>query len=231
MYNRERIARGAGAAIATWALAGLLITSTGVSYAVPLAGLGGFRITADEITSDTLVLYPDVGDTSERDVYPQAIVELENTQLDGLRAYKDIDLSRTPVFTGRLRFLLVNRGQVDGGEVLLKTSALQADDATFNEFSITDEDTGDVRTAFEIRSSDGTTLEDADIRAHYLTTDTLSASNLMIWACWDRDGDGTFEYGPCGQNGGGGGGGNGGNGGGDSGGGGGGDDCFLGLFC
>lgn len=232
MYDRQRIARGAGAAIAVWTLVGLLITSTGVAYAVPLAGVGGFRITADEIRSDTLVLYPGIGDTSEREVYPQTIIELEDIRLRGLRAYKDIDLSGAPLFTGRLRFLLRNRGAINGDSLLVKTSALEASDATFNRFSIEDEATGDPRTSFEISSTEGATLEDADIRAHYLTTNTLRSSNLMIWACWDRDDDGTFEYGPCGQRGPGN---SGGNGGGNGGGGGGGgdddDDCFLGLFC
>lgn len=236
MYDRERIARGAGAAIAVWALVGLVIMSTGVAYAVPLAGVGGFVITADEIRSDTLVLYPGVGDTSERDVYPQALVELRDTRLRGLRAYKDLDLTRTPVFTGELRFLLTNRGTLRGESILLKSSALEAEDATFDDFAIEDEATGDVRTSFEISSTGGATLEDADIRAHYLTSNTLRSSNLMIYACWDRDNDGSYEYGPCGQtgpgngNGGGGGGGGGDNGGGsddddDD------DDCFLGLFC
>jgi len=197
MYDRQRIARGAGAAIAVWALAGLLITSTGVAYAVPLAGVGGFRITADEISADSLVLYPGVGDTSERDVYPQTTVELQGTELENLRAFKDIDLDRTPVFSGQLRFLLTNRGTVEGNAVLLKTSALESRSATFDGFAIEDDGAGDARTAFEIRSTDGATFEDADIRAHYLTTDTLTSSNLMIHACWDRDGDGSFEYGPC----------------------------------
>lgn len=196
MYDRERIARGTGASIAVWALAGLLITSTGVAYAVPLAGIGGFRITADEIRSDSLVLYPGVGDTSEQDVYPQALVELEGTQLENLRAFKDIDLRGTPAFSGRLRFLLTNRGTVDSNAILLKTSALESREATFDDFAIEDEGS-DVRSAFEIRSTGGATFEDADIRAHYLTADTLTSSNLMIHACWDRDDDGTFEYGPC----------------------------------
>jgi hypothetical protein len=196
MYDRDRIARGTGAAVAVWALAGLLITSTGVAYAVPLAGVGGFRITADEISADTLVLYPGVGDTSERDVYPQAIVELQETELENLRAFKDLDLDRTPVFSGQLRFLLTNRGTVEGDAVLLKTSALESRSATFDGFAIEDEGT-DAEMAFEIRSTEGATFEDADIRAHYLTTDTLTSSNLMIRACWDRDDDGTFEYGPC----------------------------------
>lgn len=232
MYDRQQIARGAGATIAVWALVGLLITSTGVAYAVPLAGVGGFRITADEISSETFVLYPGVGDTSEREVYPQTLVELQDIRLQGLRAYKDIDLAGNLLFTGRLRFLLVNRGTIDGESLLVKTSALEADDATFDQFSIEDEDTGDVRTSFEIRSAGGTMLEDADIRAHYLTTNTLESSNLMIWACWDRDGDGVFEYGPCEPNerpddGGG----DDDDGGDDDGGDDDDDDCFLGLFC
>ena len=197
MYDRERVARGAGAAIAIWVLIALTFLSTGVTYAAPLAGLGGFNVSVGVVQSDSLALYPAVGDTSERDAYPQAIVELENTALEDLDAYKDLDVSSVPGLTGTARFRLASEGRVDSGNVLLKTATLSADDARFQGFSIEDEDTGDVRTSFEIFANDGARLENVDIRAHYFTSSSVDISSLSVAVCYDSNEDGTWERGPC----------------------------------
>ena len=197
MYDRERVARGAGTAIAIWVLIALTFLSTGVTYAAPLAGLGGFNVTVGVVEADSLALYPTVGDTSEREAYPQAIVELQNTELKNLDAYKDLDLDLYPGMSGTARFRLASSGRVDGGNALLKTSTLSADDATFRTFSIEDEDTGDVRTSFEIFADDGARLENVEIRAHYFTTSSIALSELSLAVCHDSDDDGTWERGPC----------------------------------
>ena len=197
MYDRQRVARGAGAAIAIWTLIGLVFLSTGVAYAVPLAGLGGFNATIGVVESDSLALYPAVGDTSERDAYPQAIVELENARLEDLEAYKDLDVSSIPGLTGTARFRLASRGEIDSNNALIKTAALTADDAQFDAFEIADEDTGDVRTSFEIFANDRARLESVKIRAHYLTASSVDLSDLSLSVCYDSNEDGTWERGPC----------------------------------
>jgi len=197
MYDRQRVARGAGAAIAIWTLIGLVFLSSGVAYAVPLAGLGGFNATIGVVESDSLALYTDVGDTSQRAAYPQAIVELRNTQLKDLEAYKDLDVSSFPGVSGTARFRLASNGDIDSNNVLIKTSALTADDAQFDAFAIEDEGTGDPRTAFDISAGERARLETVKIRAHYLTANQVDLSDLSLAVCYDSNDDGVWEQGPC----------------------------------
>jgi len=197
MYDRQRVARGAGAAIAIWALIGLVFLSTGVAYAVPLAGIGGFNASIGVVESDSLALYPSVGDTSERDAYPQTVIELSNAQLNDLDAYKDLDVSSIPGLSGTARFRLAGRGDIDSGDVLLKSSALTADDAQFDGFAIEDSDNGSVDESFEIFANEGARLENVEIRAHYLTASSVELSSLALGVCYDSNNDGTWERGPC----------------------------------
>ena len=204
MYNRKRIARGAGTAVATWALIGLLLMSTGVAYAVPLAGVGGFNITASEITADDLVLYPGVGNTDSEENFPQTVVQLSNTDIQQLALTKDLDLGSVPMspLPGTLRIKFLSPGGTDGGNVLVKSTALGADQATFNGFVANDTNASDARGRWQIRSNGPVTLEGTDrngvrIQAHYLAADRISITDLRFFACYDADNDGTFDVGPC----------------------------------
>jgi PKD repeat protein len=197
MYDRQRVARGAGAAIAVWALIGLVFLSSGVAYAVPLAGFGGFNASIGVVEADSLALYPSVGDTSEQDAYPQTVIELSNTQLTDLEAYKDLDVSTVPGLSGTARFRLAGRGDIDSGDVLLKSSALTADDAQFDGFVIEDSGNGSVDSSFEIFANDRARLESVNIKAHYLTASSVELSNLALGVCYDSNNDGTWERGPC----------------------------------
>ena len=202
MYNRKRVARGAGAAIAVWALLGMFIMSTGVAYALPLAGVGGFTITAENVSADNLVLYPNVGDTSEREAFPQTIAELEGTVLEDLTASKTIDLDSTPALTGKFRVSLVTEGKSEGGAVLLKSSALQSNSAQFNNFTIKEMESPDAFGKFEIESKGPITLSGTGrypvrIRAHYLAINSISTPNLKLSVCYDPNDDDTYEWGSC----------------------------------
>ncbi|RXK46279.1 PKD domain-containing protein [Halorientalis pallida] len=204
MYDRKRIARGAGTAVATWALIGLLIMSTGVAYALPLAGVGGFNITASEITADDLVLYPGVGNTDSEENFPQTVVQLSNTDIQQFALTKDLDLGSVPMspLPGTLRIKFLSPDGTDGGDVLVKSTALGADKATFTNFVTNDTNASDARGRWRIRSDGPVTLEGDDrngvrIRAHYLAADRISITDLRFFACYDVDNDGSFEWGPC----------------------------------
>lgn len=197
MYNRKRIARGAGTAVAVWALVGLLVMSTGVAYALPLAGIGGFTVSADRITSDGMTLYHGVGDTSEIDAYPQAIVELTETEMIDMSLTKTMDVSGVPGLSGTAKLRIDSAGRTQGSAVVVKSSALTANGATFEQFAIDERNTTDPRTAFTMRADEGMEMRDARIRAHYLATNSISLSDMSLVMCYDPDGDGAYEYGAC----------------------------------
>ncbi|MFD1587794.1 PKD domain-containing protein [Halorientalis brevis] len=176
--------------------------STGVAYALPLAGVGGFTITADSVSADNLVLYPNVGDTSEREAFPQTIAELQGTTLKDLTASKTIDLDSTPALTGKFRVSLVTEGRSEGGAVLLKSTALQSSSAQFNDFAIKEMESSDTFGQFGIESKGPITLNGSGqypvrIRAHYLAINTISTPNLRLSVCYDPDDDDAYEWGSC----------------------------------
>lgn len=196
MYDRTRIARGAGAAVAVWALIGLLVMSTGVAFALPLAGIGGFKVSATEITADRMTLYPGSADTSNTSAYPQAVVELKDVNAQNLQVVKNFNLNYYGL-SGDARLVLWSRGTADGGAMLLKSSALTATDAAFTDFDIDESNTSDISTQLEITSQNAVEMDDAELRAHYLATNQIRVPDLRLAVCYDPDDDGTWEYGPC----------------------------------
>ncbi|MFD1587793.1 PKD domain-containing protein [Halorientalis brevis] len=181
---------------------GWIVLSTGVAYALPLAGIGGFTITAEQVTADNLLLYPGNGDTSELDSYPQTITELQETTLEDLTLTKTIDLGSTPGLSGKMQISFVSTGNTSGSSVVLKSSVLRSEEATFNDFSIKEMESPDAFGQFEIASNGSVTLEGVgsqpvQIRAHYLATNSISVPGSKLVACYDPDSDGDFEYGSC----------------------------------
>lgn len=211
MYDTTILAKTTGASLGIVALVGLLFLTTGTAFAVPLAGVGGFQIQADSIEGDDLLLYPGLADSSQVDDYPNSIVELRSNTIEGLRLTKTLDLSDyTDAADGRARLVITSDGTVEADRLLLKTPALEADEATFNGLEISESDSDSLDRAFEIRapsnpaetrqidldggSNPGLELENADIRATYLATNEITLPGLELKFQYDSDGDGDYEY-------------------------------------
>lgn len=168
-----------------------------MAYAAPIAGIGGFNIATNEISADQLLLYPGVDDTTERSAYPQTVAELQNAELQELTLYKTISLQRVPAMTGNARIQLNSDGRVDGGDVLVKSSAITSEQSTLRGFSLDESNTDDPATALSISADDGATLTGAGIQAHYLAAESISLNNLALQVCYDPDADGQWEQGNC----------------------------------
>lgn len=196
MYDRTRIARGVGTAVAVWALVGLLVMSTGVAFALPLAGIGGFNVSATEITADRLTLYPGSADTSNTSRYPQAVVELKNVDAQNLQLVKHFNLDYYGL-SGNARLVIWSRGATDGGAMLLKSSVVSANGASFTDFGIDESNTSDVSTRLEVTSQNEVDLDDPELRTHYLATNQIQVPDLRLAVCYDPDNDDAWESGPC----------------------------------
>lgn len=198
MYNRERIARGIGAALAIWGLIGFLILSTGVAYAAPLAGIGGFNIAATEISADNMLLYPGVGDTSTMERYPQTIVELQDVILQDLWLYKTFDLSKARGVKGQARVYFIVDGTSNAESIVVKSTAMATEgEATFQDFAIDEHTSSDPRGQFEISADGPVALERPRINAHYLASGSITLSSTHLMMCYDPDGDDDYEIGNC----------------------------------
>ncbi|RXK46278.1 hypothetical protein [Halorientalis pallida] len=185
MYDKSILAKSTGASLGVVAIVGLLFLSTGTAFATPVAGIGGFTIEANSITGDNLILYPGTSEAENtsninpnastqgpgyQDQYPVGIVELTNTEIDGLELTKVFNLSKYSKPTAAAPALIPGQARIkirsDAPEnvttnsIIIKTPQIAADKAKFSGLEIkenTVEDPGEITSWLELR-----TQEDAD---------------------------------------------------------------------
>jgi hypothetical protein len=156
MYDKSILAKSTGASLGVVAIVGLLFVSTGTAFAMPVAGIGGFTISADTIEGEGMVLYPgssdaenstDVSSNSNAGVnnqYPVGVVELDSTEIDGMALKKVFDLENetSGVMPGKARIVISASDNVTSETLMMKTPQLAADEAKFSGMEI-DENTVD----------------------------------------------------------------------------------------
>ncbi len=213
MYDKDTFTRGTGVSLGVVAVVGLVFLSSGTAVSLPVAGIGGFTIQADRVEGDDLLLYPSLCDTSEVGDYPHATIELRNNSIDGLRLIKQSDIGdyTGDAVGGTARFVIETDEGVIAEELLLRTPALDAEEATFSGFELSETATNDLTRAFSIRAppepaadarqltltggeNPGFVLENTTIRARYLATNQISLPGLRLRVEYDEDGDGEFEF-------------------------------------
>ncbi|WP_424016635.1 hypothetical protein ACOZ4N_12110 [Halorientalis pallida] len=154
MYDKSILAKSTGASLGVVAIVGMLFLSTGTAFAAPVAGIGGFTIEANSITGDNLILYPGTSQAENttdisgsqspqfQDQYPVGIVELTNTEIDGLELTKVFDLQNftkpknvnQPLLPGKARIKIISDSSqnVTTNSIIIKTPQIAADKAKFS---------------------------------------------------------------------------------------------------
>jgi hypothetical protein len=214
MYNKHTLGKSLGASFAVLVVIALLVMSSGVAYAVPLAGIGGFTIQADKLTAESAMIYPGVDDTSNQEAYPMAVVEQKNVTIEGLRLIKPLDVSSIPGLSGNARIVLTANGTVTADQQMVKITNLKAETATFNQQVIDESNSDNPSRAFGLwmgdasksqnklqngrivdLSSDGPAqkLVNTEIQAHYLASSSISLPGLGLQVQYDSDGDGNYN--------------------------------------
>jgi hypothetical protein len=212
MYDKSLLAKSIGASFGVVAIVAFVFVSTGTAYALPVSGIGGFSIQADQIEGDDMLLYPGVHETNTDTDRPVAVVELRRNVIDGLQLEKTIDLDALSgnVLTGNFRLVIGAGDGVEAQRLLLKTPSLTADDAVFSGLEIENRGGDDLNRVFDIEApsdpdietrrinltggeNPGLTLDNADIQATYLATDQISLPDMSLDVEYDPDGDGTYE--------------------------------------
>lgn len=122
---------GLGATIGALVLTGKLFA------AFPLAGIGGFVISAPDIQGTTFSLTPSLTATDSQGGWPAAMISLGTVSIqDGFELTKNFDLTSTPI--GALipsADLNILSSTVSGQGLLLDSSGLQAATAHFDGFN------------------------------------------------------------------------------------------------
>lgn len=206
MYRKAVVGKVASGSFAVMAVAGLLVLQMGTAYAVPLAGVGGFTIQAEEIRGYGAFIYGDVDDTSEYEKAPMAVTELQRSEIEGLVLTKELDMPHV----GPMKIQITATDTVTTDEQLLKFTNLQAETATLRRQVIDETPTDDPSRRFTIAargnategitvdidengSKPGLVLQNATINAHYLATNRITLPGQKINIFWDADDDGEME--------------------------------------
>lgn len=195
MYNKRILAAGLAASIGALALIGILLAASGVAYAVPLAGIGGFTVEADEIRGDGMFLYPGVEETSETDATPVVVNELQGAEIDGMVLTKEIDVSAMPGLDGTASIVISQTGNetVESSETMMKFSHLGSQSSAFSgqvvrefnednpsdSFGMSapgDPDAG--KTVNITGENPGIVLQNVEIQAHYMAVESISIPDL-----------------------------------------------------
>lgn len=207
MYDKSTLLKGTGASLAVVAVLAIVIVSTGTAYAVPMAGVGGFTIQADEIRGEEAFIYADTADTSEQEQIPVAVTEVQSMEIDGLYLNKTMQL---PGLDGTVKMTVEATDTVTTGQQVVKYSHLDTSSTTVrgqvvdehppssDKPGFTIEGRGDAYDGYTVdinETSDepGLVLENATINAHYLATSKITLPGQKIIISWDQDGDGEYE--------------------------------------
>ncbi|WP_435077028.1 DUF6230 family protein [Halococcus sp. AFM35] len=215
MYDKKVLAKGTAVSFGVVALVAMLIVSSGMAFAAPMAGIGGFTIQADELRGNDLYLYPGVSDTSERSGVPVATAEFSSVEIDGLELTKSFE--DVPAIGGNARIVITATDTVTADSLLVKQTKLTASSSTFNGLLI-DEDNANYSDSFkqiapstaEQRTSGGDSftdpktidlsnasnpgivLQNATIRAHYQAVNQISIPGITLATEYDANGDGDY---------------------------------------
>lgn len=128
----------------------LILVMSGTTYAVPLGGIGGFTVTADDITAESAVIYPGYGQTDSQEKANVLIVELRSVEITGLSLQKDLDTSTVPGISSDATMSVESETTVSADQLVLKTTGLTADSATLNNAIIAEQTSSNPADSFLI---------------------------------------------------------------------------------
>lgn len=198
MYDRALLVKGTTTSLVVVGLITALLFHTGTAYAVPLAGVGGFTITADEIRADSAEIYVGAGNTSTESGVPMSVVELSSTEIEGLKIQKTLDVDDEPGLSGNVKIVISGTGTVTTGQQILKATEVEAGEAVLYGQTLDESPASDPSDRFTISATGadgkpGLVLKDPTITAHYLTTNRITIPGQRISLQYDPDGDGEYE--------------------------------------
>jgi len=145
----------------------------GVAMAVPIAGVGGFQIEADQIKISNFKLLPTVGESSEKKSIPQVATQMD-AKIKGLKLYKDLDIPGQ----GKIRVMVTASREVVSNGMVLDMSKLTGDHQ-FQKLKIHENHSQDFRQKFDM-SAPSLVLKDPKIRGHYLFNNSISLPGMKL---------------------------------------------------
>lgn len=173
MYNWKRFSLSISGSIAALCFIIGILWNGGIAFAVPVAGVGGFTITADEIQMNNYKMLPSAGETSEKPLVPQARVSLD-AAIKNMKLTKDLDAP----FIGNVRIFIQSTGTVKATNMILDMTKM-ASDTQFSKLTIAEKNSDNPTKKFMLSSPDAV-LKNPKIIAHYLFANTISIPDMQF---------------------------------------------------
>lgn len=112
-YDRKRLFIALGGGFGALAAILVALYMGGVALAVPLGGIGGFRIQADRVELQGFSLTPRIGDNSQREVSPAVRNQARTAIIEGLVVSKRIPIPEGVPGAGGRVFVITITGSED----------------------------------------------------------------------------------------------------------------------
>lgn len=217
MYDKKILAKGTAASFGAVVLVIMIVVSSGMAFAAPLAGVGGFTIKADKISGDNFILYPGITDSSERKEMPAAVAEFTNIKIEGLKLFKTF--KKIPFIGGNARVVVTSSDTVTGDSVLTKQYLIEAEKSTFNGLLMDERPAPTPRKQFQMfapstaeqrrfgqdrlttgriinlknyENKPGIVLENVTIKATYLAANEMHIPGMTLKVKYDANDDGDY---------------------------------------
>ncbi len=180
--RRFALTAGAGFAALTVLIVTLFLTGT-LFAAFPITGVGGFVIAADKITGDKFQLWPAIGETEQKSVWPQAAIDLGTATIQKLNLWKDLDTSGPLGSYGiyKVKVVVGANGDVTGSGLKLRVSGLTAESASFSNLDIKEHYTNPYNPLY-VLSLEAPSLEltKPELNTHSLIANSITIPGLFI---------------------------------------------------
>lgn len=172
MYRWKKFWVSMTAALALLLAMGIGIWTGGVALAMPVAGIGGFVVEADEIQITNFKLLPKVGQTSEKSRYPQASSSLDGV-IKGMKLYKDFEVGAF-----KARILITASKDVKASGLVLDMTRMTAD-SSFKRLKVEEKYSTNPLEKISL-SAPSMNLKNVKIRGHYLFANSISIPGMTL---------------------------------------------------
>ncbi|MBX6396217.1 MAG: hypothetical protein IRY98_11075, partial [Alicyclobacillaceae bacterium] len=141
---------------------------------VPVAGIGGFFIEADEIDIQNFKMLPKIGATSETSAFPQGEGANFDAVIKGMKMYKDVDIPGQ----GKVRVLITAAQDVKASGLTLDLSRLDCD-GDFSKMEVAEHNSSDPMQKFSLGAAT-MVLKKPVIQGHYLYANSISLPGMVM---------------------------------------------------
>ncbi|UOE75817.1 DUF6230 family protein [Parageobacillus thermoglucosidasius] len=179
--NKKRLGIVGGAGmLGLIALLVTLLMSGTVFAAFPLAGIGGFTISANKITGTGFKLYPALGETEKKPVWAQAAIDLATANIEGLVLSKNINTeSALGSYNVNSVDVIVTGGDVVGQNLKLRVSGIQSSNTSFKNLQVKEYYTDNPLNVIDLQAPN-LTLDNPSLNTHFLSAGDISIPNMKL---------------------------------------------------